>query len=368
MFLSEMDDPKLFARQAGLRYVTDAMPGITRRKAGRGFTYADADGKRITDEATLQRIHELVLPPAYTDVWICPLANGHLQATGRDQAGRKQYRYHEQWRVSCSTNKFEHVLEFAQVLGALRKRVDADLKRKTLDRRRVLAAVIRLLDLTLIRVGNQEYVRQNGSFGLTTLRDKHAKFKSGSVSFRFLGKSGQLHEIDAEDPAVARVVKRCHELPGQHLFQYLDVDGAQLPLDSSDVNEYLREQTGRDVTAKEFRTWGGTVLAAITLARFQLDETAKPSERRIAEAVKLVAARLGNRPATCRKYYIHPAVFDAYRSGRLADAMNPQLRLDRPVPRQGLSAEEEAVLELLIKAQKGRRPRRLTESSAELLT
>lgn len=335
------------AREMGLSYVTDDMPGIRRRRCGRGFIYIGPDGKRVEDERVLQRIERLAIPPAYRDVWICPSPSGHLQATGRDEAGRKQYRYHERWQQVRSQTKYQHLLNFAEGLPHLRRRIDADLQHRTLDRERVIAAVVRLLDVTLIRVGNEEYAQLHGSFGLTTLRWKHVAVRRKEIEFHFKGKSGQEHELLARDVRVARVLRKCHELPGQHLFQYLDENGERYVVSSGDVNDYLRDATGDDVTAKDFRTWGGTVLAAILLSKAEPPRSETQATKVVAAAVKAAACKLGNRPATCRKYYIHPAVVDCYREGRLADVMNARPREDRPVPRAGLSAEESAVVDLL---------------------
>lgn len=340
-------EPHVAAREMGLRYVADQMPGIRRRRRGRGFEYLGPDEKPVTDERVLQRIHQLVIPPAWRDVWICPSPNGHLQATGRDEAGRKQYRYHTRWQQARSQTKYEHLLTFAQGLPYLRKRIDQDLQHRALDRERVIAAAVRLLDVTLIRVGNEEYAQLHGSYGLTTLRCKHVSVGRRTIEFHFKGKSGQEHDILANDRSVARVLQKCHELPGHHLFQYVGEDGERHVICSGDVNEYLRDVTGNDVTAKDFRTWGGTVLAAILLSKAEPPRSATQAKKIVTAAVKAVACKLGNRPATCRKYYIHPLVLDCYREGRLPDLMNAHPRDERPVPRTGLSAEEKAVVDLL---------------------
>ena len=343
---ASLREPDRAAREMGLRYVSDESPGIRRQRRGRGFTYLGPDGRRVDDLNVLQRIHELVIPPAWRDVWICPSPNGHLQATGRDDAGRKQYRYHERWQEVRSLTKFQHLIEFAEGLPQLRRRVDADLRRRTLDRERVIAAVVRLLDLTLIRVGNEEYAQLNGSFGLTTLRRRHVAVRRQTIEFQFNGKSGQEHEILARDERVARVLRRCHELPGQHLFQYVDEQGEQRVLTSGDVNDYLREVTGQDITAKDFRTWGGTVLSAMILAHADPCLSESHGKRTINEAVKAVACKLGNRAATCRKFYIHPFILDCYREGRLCGLTSTDPE-DHDVPRRGLSREERTVLKLL---------------------
>jgi DNA topoisomerase-1 len=254
-------DPEATAEEAGLRYVNDAMPGIRRRRAGRGFTYAGTDGRRLTDRRVLARIRALAIPPAWTDVWICPIARGHLQATGRDARGRKQYRYHARWREVRDEAKYGRMVAFGQALPRIRRRVEADLALPGLPRERVLAAVVRLLEKTAVRVGNEEYARENRSFGLTTLRNRHAEVGTSRIRFRFRGKGGKETEVELNDRRLARIVARCQELPGQALFTYLDEDGEPRTVDSADVNEYLREISGEEFTAKDFRTWAGTVLA-----------------------------------------------------------------------------------------------------------
>jgi DNA topoisomerase IB len=308
------------ATDAGLRYVSDSAPGLRRRKAGKGFVYVDAQGKRVSDEPTLQRIRALAIPPAYTDVWICSDARGHIQATGRDARGRKQYRYHARWRARRDDGKFSRVLEFGRSLPTLRRRLGKDLRAPGLPRDKVLAIVVSLLAETLIRVGNHEYARSNNSFGLTTLRNRHVKFPRDRAIFQFRGKSGQEHTVELEDARLARLLRRCQQLPGQALFQYLDENGVPQPVASGDVNDYLRSATGRDITAKDFRTWGGTLGAIAAFVHTPLPDTG--GERAIAaaqaQAVKQVAAALGNTPAVCRSSYIHPAVFAGWRDGSLA--------------------------------------------------
>jgi DNA topoisomerase-1 len=347
-------------RPVGLRHVSDAAPGIQRRRCGTGFSYRAPDGQRISDPATLDRIRRLAIPPAYARVWICTLANGHLQATGYDAAGRKQYRYHPLWQQLRSGTKYTDLVAFATALAKLRRCVDRDLQGSALDRRRVLATAVRVLDATLIRVGNERYTAQNGSYGLTTLQNRHVKIAPGGrVSFSFIGKSKQQRELQIEDPQLARIIKRCRELPGHRLFEYLDEDGQVQAIDSADVNDYLHATTGHTSTAKTFRTWGGTVHAAVTLARMGPAASATATERNIVAAIKAVATRLGNRPATSRKYYVHPAVLDAYRDGTLAEFMPTTPRPGRPAPRGGLLPEERAVLALLrARAAETRAPRR----------
>ncbi|MCR5880896.1 DNA topoisomerase IB [Phenylobacterium sp. J367] len=303
---------------AGLRYVSDADPGITRRKASAsGWNYRKPDDSAVTDDKTLERIRKLAIPPAWTDVWICPRANGHIQATGRDAKGRKQYRYHDGWRAVRDTHKYDRVIAFGRALPRLRKRVDEDLGLRGLPREKVLAAVIRVMEKTLIRVGNEEYAKQNKSFGLTTLRDRHARIGASKAVFEFRGKSGKVHQTGFNDRRLARVVKACQDLPGQRLFQYIDDDGEQRVVESADVNAYLREVLGEDFSAKDFRTWAGTLAAARGLV--MLPECGSPTEakRNINTCVKAVAGVLGNTPAVCRSAYIHPVVLEAYESGAL---------------------------------------------------
>jgi DNA topoisomerase I len=340
-------DSRQLAKAAGLQYVTDEIPGIRRRRCGRGFLYLSPKGKRVNNGDTLQRIGSLAIPPAYQDVWICPIENGHLQATGFDDAGRKQYRYHPLWRVRRSLHNFARLPEFAEGLPRLRRRIAQDLEARELSHDLVVACVVRLLDETLIRVGNEEYYRANGSHGLTTLHSRHVTLQGQKGRFRFRGKSGQAHSIQFGGKRLMRVIRRCHELPGQHLFQYETDDGRTARISSTDVNAYLVDAMGEGVSAKDFRTWGGTVLAAILLAVEGRQAEEERRQQRLGEAVRCVAERLGNRPATCRKYYIHPKVLQAFEDGSLHHAMNAAPRIDRPVPWTTLSAEEQAALNLL---------------------
>lgn len=299
-----------------LRYVTDATPGIRRRKSGRGFTYLDQDGKSVRDSSVLARIRSIVIPPAWTDVWICPSAAGHIQATGRDARGRKQYRYHPAWHDVRGATKFDRLLVFGRSLPRLRRRVRRDLRQPGLPRDRVLALLVRLLDATGLRVGNEEYARSNGSFGLTTLRNRHARVRGSRLQLTFRGKSGVVQQVEVDDRRLARLVKRCQELPGQELFCYLDDDGGVQSVESADVNEYLRRATGEDFTAKDFRTWAGTLLAWQFLTRAAGGGASlRQRERTIRKAVTHVASALGNTCAVCRKFYIHPAVLDAFAGG-----------------------------------------------------
>jgi len=340
-------DGRASARAAGLRYSTDSRPGITRRRAGRGFGYRTADGETIRDHAVLGRIRRLAIPPAWTDVWICADPAGHLQATGRDARGRKQYRYHARWRSGRDDAKFERLIDFARVLPRIRKRCDADLARRGLDREKVLAAVVRLLELTLIRVGNDEYARLNRSFGLTTLERRHARVEGTSIRFRFRGKSGQRHEVGIRDRRLAAIVRRCQDLPGQDLFQYVDDDGATHDVVSDDVNDYLREISGADVTAKDFRTWAGTVLAYRALRALAPGEDERAARHNVVEAVRLTAGRLGNTPAVARNSYVHPAILEAYLDGKIRGALLEAAEEQRRPPSAPDREEEREVVRLL---------------------
>lgn len=338
---------KAAARAAGLRYVSDSEPGYRRRRAGKGFRYLDEQGQPLRDGEVLQRIKALAIPPAWKEVWICPLAQGHLQATGRDAKGRKQYRYHTRWRAVRDENKFDRLLNFGQALTRIRERTEQDLALPGLPRAKVQAALVRLLETTFIRIGNEEYARANRSFGLTTLRDQHVKVSGSAVRFQFRGKSGVRHQVELNDRQLARIVKRCQDLPGQVLFQYLDAAGQQQCIGSADVNEYLREITSQDFTAKDFRTWAGTVLAAFAL--HELAEFRSPTEmkRNIVAAVKTVAARLGNTPAVCRKAYVHPVIFELYGCGTLQSCLSQALRETHTRAGERLQPAEAAVLRLL---------------------
>jgi DNA topoisomerase-1 len=340
-------DPRAAAREAGLRYASDAGPGIRRRRRGPGFSYSDADGQVVRDRDTLARIRALAVPPAWTDVWICPWPNGHVQATGRDARGRKQHRYHARWRRARDESKFDRMIEFAAVLPTIRERADADLAQPGLPREKVVAAVVRLLELTLIRVGNDEYARLNRSFGLTTLRNRHARIAGSQVRFRFRGKSGQQHEVGLRDRGLARVVKRCQELPGQELFQYVDDGGQVCDVASDDVNAYLREASGGDFTAKDFRTWAGTVLAYRALLALDPAQSASDARRKVVEAVRETAGHLGNTPAVTRRSYVHPAVLEAYMDGRVGGALVEAAEEQRTPPESTTPAEEAAVIDLL---------------------
>lgn len=298
-------DPIDAARAATLRYVNADAPGIKRKKTGSGFSYVDADGRVVRDKATLARIRSLVIPPAWTDVWICSYPNGHLQATGRDARGRKQYRYHPKWRVVRDETKYARVSEFAKVLPRIRRTVQADLRRPGMPREKVLAIIVRLLETTFIRVGNEEYAKANNSFGLTTMRNHHVRIGGSKIELKFRGKGGKVHSIAVNDRRLAKLVRKCRDLPGQQIFQYIDEAGELRPVDSGDVNDYLRETSGADYTAKDFRTWGGTLCAALLLG--EEDSSSR-------SAIASVAERLGNTPAICKKCYIHPSVLEAFES------------------------------------------------------
>ncbi len=342
------------AKLAHLRYVHDTMPGIRRElksgdESGKEFRYVGPTGDEIRDEATLARIRSLAIPPAYADVWICPAANGHLQATGRDAKGRKQYRYHPKWRETRDENKYDKMLAFGEVLPALRERVDRDLARSGMPRAKVLAVVVRLLETTRIRVGNEEYAEENNSYGLTTLRNRHIEVEGGTLHFRFRGKSGKDHEIDLHDRKLANIVRKLRDLPGQELFQYVDGEtGEAHRVTSHDVNEYLREITGGDFTAKDFRTWAGTVLCALTLQGFEEFDGESVAKKNIVAAIEAVSERLGNTPTVCRKCYVHPAILDAYLEGDMArtlEAASATTTTEKDGP--ALTAEERAVMALL---------------------
>src|SRR5437764_11501816 len=335
--------PAVAAKGGQLRYVHDSMPGITRHRARNGLDYRLPDGSLVRDIATLKRIRALAIPPAWTDVWICRDPNGHLQATGRDQRGRKQYRYHARWREVRDEAKYGKLLIFARVLPLIRTRVEEDLKPSGLPRERVLAAVVRLMELTLFRVGNNQYAKKNKSFGLTTLRDRHVRIDGGHIHLSFRGKSGNRYESDINDRRLARIVKGCRGLPGYELFQYLDDEGDQHAVGSEEVNAYLREIAGEEITAKDFRTWAGTQLAAKALRGFRDLDTESKRKKAIVRAVEKVAKHLGNTPAICRRCYIHPAIFEGYVDGTLLEALAAKADADLNENNEHMSPEEAAV-------------------------
>jgi DNA topoisomerase I len=340
-------DPIESAKEAGLRYVSDAMPGIRREKRGETFIYLDDKGREVIDPDERLRIKNLGIPPAWTDVWICASPRGHLQATGRDARGRKQYRYHARWNVVRDEAKYERVIAFGEALPEIRRRTEADLRKPGLPREKVLATLVRLLEDTLIRVGNDEYARDNDSFGLTTMQDEHARISGSAVRFSFRGKSGKEHTITLHDRRLARIVKQCRDIPGQRLFQYRDGEGEYHSVYSEDVNEYLRQITGQDFTAKDFRTWSGTVLAAQALRESEAFDSQAQAKRNVVQAIESVAGRLGNTRAICRKCYIHPAVLEAYMDGTMLDSLRQRAAQELQHSVADLTPEEAAVLALL---------------------
>ncbi|TWI67261.1 DNA topoisomerase-1 [Pseudoduganella lurida] len=340
-------DPPAAARAAGLRYVSDAKPGITRAGEPGAFRYLGADGAKVADEATLARIKSLVIPPAWTDVWICAQPAGHLQATGRDARGRKQYRYHPTWRSVRDEVKYERMIAFGQALPGIRHAVDAALSLPGLPREKVLATVVHLLEATMMRIGNEEYARENKSFGLTTLRNRHVHVDGKEVEFRFRGKSGVFHDVKVADRRLARIIDRMRDLPGQELFQYVDGDGTTHAIDSSDVNEYLRTITGEDYTAKDFRTWSGTVLAALALQEFEKFDSETQAKKNIVRAIESVSKKLGNTPSVCRKCYVHPVILEAYLDGTELAALRARAEAEFSKELHTLQPEEAAVLALL---------------------
>lgn len=341
----DLHDYAAQAKASGLRYVSDAKPGFTRRRYGKSFVFFDQKGERIRDEAEIARIRKLAIPPAYKHVWICPHAKGHIQATGIDARGRKQYRYHADWRACRDATKFNHVLAFAAALPQIRRVVAAHMAQRGLSRDKVLATVVALLEKTLIRVGNDEYARNNGSYGLTTLRDEHVAVDGSTIRFRFKGKSGKEWNLRVSDRRIARVVRACADIEGQELFKYIDEAGQVRDVTSGDVNAYLRDITGDDFTAKDFRTWTGTVLAAMALREYRDVDSQAQAKKNVVAAIETVSARLGNTPSVCRKAYIHPEVINAYFDGDLVDQIEDEI--DQSLGDGRLRPEEMCVLELL---------------------
>ena len=342
----EQSEMEARADRVSLVYVSDNEPGLTRRVAGKGFTFLDARGRRVADKATLERIARIAIPPAWTGVWICADEDGHIQATGRDQRGRKQYRYHERWANCRDEVKYGSLVAFAEALPRLRVAVDADLRRRSLTFERVAAAVVWLLDNTMIRVGNPAYARDNKSFGLTTLRSRHVEVEGSALRFAFKGKSGKEWKIRLVDRRMARIVRTIQDLPGQHLFQYIDEDGVPRQIRSHDVNDYIRQATGAAFSSKHFRTWGGTVHAATLLADVPVPETKPARARFLNEAIDAVAGRLGNTRTVCRTCYIHPAVVSSWEQGVLGDQLQAARRSFRKIP-DGLDEEEVTVMRWL---------------------
>ncbi|MBC5810406.1 MAG: DNA topoisomerase IB [Candidatus Eremiobacteraeota bacterium] len=332
--------PTAVARAAGLRYVDDRRPGIRRKRAGRSFAYYAPDGTKISGKAELARIKSIGVPPAYEDVWICPYENGHIQATARDARGRKQYRYHPRWREVRDETKYERAADFARALPRLRKRVREDLSRQGFPREKVLATIVSLLDATAIRVGNEEYAKTNDSFGLTTLRTGHVRVRGSTLRFKFRGKSGVEHSVALDDARLARIVRRFQDLPGENLFTYVDEDGTSHTVDSQDVNDYLRESAGAEFTAKDFRTWKGTVAAAVALAAKPAAETPRDRKAVVKEALTDVSGLLGNTVAVCRRCYVHPSIVETYLD-------EGELTLPPGRASAGLDAEEARVLAFL---------------------
>src|SRR3954465_11842604 len=340
-------DPAEVAEEAGLRYVNDEQPGYTRKKKGDDFEYFATAGKQNRDETRLLRIRRLAIPPAYKDVWICPSPNGHIQATGRDARGRKQYRYHERWREVRDENKYDRMLVFGKALPKIRRRVNRDLKRRGLPRERVLATVVQLLEGTFIRVGNEEYAKENKSFGLTTMRNRHVDVTATKLKFSFRGKSGKDHEVDVTDRRLAKIIRQLQDLPGQEVFQYLNENGERRKVTSEDVNDYLREITGEEFTAKDFRTWAGTVLAAIALHSQEQFENKTQAKKNVKDAIAAVAKILGNTPAVCRKCYVHPAVLETYLDGGMIEGLKQKTEETLERRRGDLKSQEVAVMNFL---------------------
>ena len=342
-------DPEASARAAGLRYVSDESPGIRRRKSGKGFTYTGPDGKPMRDKKTLDRIQSLAMPPAYRDVWFCTLENGHLQATGVDERGRKQYRYHEKWREVRDEAKYARMMAFGEALPLIRERTESDLKKPGMPREKILAGLVQLLEKTAIRVGNEEYAKNNKSYGLTTMRNRHANIEGAHVRFEFKGKSGKSHRIDLHDRRLARLVGKLQELPGQDLFQYVDSDGTPHSIGSGDVNEYLHEITGQPFSAKDFRTWTGTLLAALALRELEAFGTEAQAKKNVVAAIESVSKKLGNTPSICRKCYVHPAVLESYLDGSLLESLEQRAGEELSDSLGKLKPEEAAVMALLQK-------------------
>jgi DNA topoisomerase I len=347
------NDPATAAKAAGLRYVSDSIPGITRRRFGKGFAYFDPDGERIRDPAVTGRIKQLVIPPAWRDVWIAPFAHAHIQAVGRDERGRKQYIYHPEWARIRDEAKFDRMLAFSKALPGIRARTDHDLRRRGLPKEKVLATVVRLLDSSYVRIGNVEYAKENASFGLTTLRNRHVDISGSTIHFEFRGKKGVEQKVDVRDKRLARIVRECLEIPGYTLFQYYDEEGKRQPIDSGDVNEYLQEISGGAFTAKDFRTWGGTLEAMLALIEIGACDTKTQAKRNVTQAVKQVAQRLGNQPSACRKYYIHPDILQGYLENHLVTIaqteFKKQQRRSRANKEQALEPEEQVMLGVLAK-------------------
>jgi DNA topoisomerase-1 len=342
--------PAESAKEVGLRYVHDTQPGIQREKAGKGFRYLNHDGRPVKDRDTLKRIEALVIPPAWKQVWISPLENGHLQASGRDDRNRKQHLYHARWRAVRDENKFHRLTDFARVLPGIRRHLVQDLKKQGLCREKILATVVRLLEISLIRVGNEESARDNHTYGLTTMKNRHATVHGDNVRFHFLGKSNKEHLVEIHDPRVAKIVRDCQHLPGQELFHYVNEAGEKHPIGSHDVNDYLREISGEDFTAKEFRTWGGTLSALTHLRRLGPAPKITQSRKNVVAAIKVAAESLGNTVAVCRKSYIHPVVLEAYLAGTLIPTLEKITDKTKTSRAKQLHVDEIILLEFLMAA------------------
>ena len=351
-------DPRDAAESVGLSYVSDEQPGIRRKRAGKGFTFVDPKGQKVTDEKILERIRKLAIPPAYTDVWTCAKPNGHIQATGRDAKGRKQYRYHPKFREVRDSTKYEHMLEFARGLPAIRETIKKHMALRGMPREKVLATVVHLLETTLIRVGNDDYAKTNKSYGLTTLKNRHVDVEGSELRFAFKGKSGKMWNLQIKDRRVAKIVRQCQEIPGQELFQYVDEDGTRQDVTSAEVNAYLKEITGREVTAKDFRTWAGTVLAALALKEFETFDSDAKAKKNVRAAIERVASKLGNTPTICRKCYVHPEILHCYFEGSMLIEIKKEVEAELRENLAGLKPEEAAVLGLL----ESRLSRDLTET------
>ena len=350
-------DPAQSAKDAGLRYVSDSKPGITRRRSGKSFRYLDAEGKPVRDAGTLGRVKSLVIPPAWQDVWISPTINGHLQATGRDARGRKQSRYHPHWREVRDETKYERMLIFGAALPEIRSRVDHDLARPGLPREKVLATIVRLMETTSIRVGNEEYARENHSYGLTTMHERHVQVKGSSITFQFQGKSGVKHVVDLQDRQLARIIQRCQDIPGYELFQYVDHAGDRHSIDSADVNDYLRDISREDFTAKDFRTWAGTVTACRLLSELAPFDSDTQAKKNVVGVIKTVALQLGNTPSICRKCYVHPAVLENYFEGAMPPAKKKRVSVEAFNACRDMQKEERALLQLLRRQLKPKKTR-----------
>ncbi len=343
----KVPDPTQSAREAGLRYVSDAQPGILRKRQGTGFRYIGVDGMPVRDPETLARIKSLVIPPAWKQVWICTSPKGHLQATGRDAKGRKQSKYHPHWREVRDETKYERMLLFGAALPAIREQVEHDLALPGVPRRKVLATIVRLMETTYIRVGNAEYARENHSYGLTTMRGRHVQVDGSKITFKFQGKSGVRHTVDLQDRRLAQIIRRCQDLPGYELFQYVGDDGETHSVDSTDVNDYLREISGHDFTAKDFRTWAGTVLACVALQECDAFESESQAKKNVVRAIQSVAEQLGNTPSVCRKCYVHPAVLETYMSGLMVSFLKKNIQRRRAGAGHALRHEERVLIRLL---------------------